>query len=178
MSTSGKSMMVERAIQGIRADLLQAVEQLKAHVAEKGQGLSGSTANKLFAGVDAYVAKLKKVAHAKPLGVKKQFAVAEGLLHSYPARLYAVLRAVHKRGAAMTSMNSMPARRSWASGNPSRRPWAYAGGEGREAGRVSPDRRFRGHEDRPGAHVAGRAVDDGHIVKLIAPGKEAEASRA
>ena len=94
--------MVESAIEGIRADLLQAVERLQANTAENGQGLSEGAANKLLAGVDAYVAKLKKVAQAKPLGMKKQFNAAEGLLHSYNARLCAMLRAAHARGGSVS----------------------------------------------------------------------------
>ena len=102
MSASGNSMMVERAIEGIRADLLQAVEQLEANAAQKGQSLSESAANKLLAGVDAYVAKLKKVVQAKPLGMKKQFDVAEGLLYSYNARFCAMLRAAQAHGGGVS----------------------------------------------------------------------------
>jgi hypothetical protein len=102
VSASGNSMMVERAIDGIHADLLQAVEQVKASMAEKGQSLSESAANKLFAGADAYVAKLKKVAEANPLGMKKQFEVAERLLHSYNARFCAMLRSARAHGGSVS----------------------------------------------------------------------------
>ena len=48
----------------------------------------------MLAGADAYVGKLKKIAQAKPWGMKKQFKIAKDLLlHSYNARFNAVLRA-------------------------------------------------------------------------------------
>jgi cellobiose-specific phosphotransferase system component IIA len=86
VSTAGINT-IERAIEGIRSDLLQAVEQLKANMAEKGQSLGATAMKKLLAGADAYVAKLEKLAQAKPLGMKAQFKLAQGhLLHSYNAR--------------------------------------------------------------------------------------------
>lgn len=99
MSTSGITATSEGAIEGIRSDLLQAVEQLKANMAETGQSLSPTAMKKLLAGADAYIAKLKKIAQAKPLGMKAQFKLAAGhLLHSYNAAICAMLRAAGAEG--------------------------------------------------------------------------------
>ena len=99
MSKSSVSAMSEIAIQGVRTDLLEAVDQLKANTAENGQSLSETATNKLLAGVDAYFARLKKIAQAKPLGAKKQFNIGKDLLlHSYNARFHAVLRAAGAEG--------------------------------------------------------------------------------
>jgi reverse transcriptase-like protein len=96
VSTAGINT-IDRAIEGIRSDLLQAVEQLKANMAEKGQSLGATAMKKLLAGADAYVAKLEKLAQAKPLGMKAQFKLAQGhLLHSYNARFCAMLRVADK----------------------------------------------------------------------------------
>ena len=162
MSASGISVMVESAIEGIRADLLQAVEQLQANTAEKGQSLSESAAKKLLAGVDAYVAKLKKVAQAKPMGMKKQFNAAEGLLHSYNARLCAMLRAAHARGGSVSIDELHAFTHKLSVWEPQNEAVVVHWASKAPKPGYPPDRRFRPHAHRPGAHAAGRAVDDGH----------------
>jgi hypothetical protein len=95
--------MVIGAIETIRCDLLCAVERLANVMVEKGGGLSKTTSDKLLAGVDDYVTKLKKVALAKPMGMKTQFKIAKDLvLFSYNARFYAALRAALRRGRGVT----------------------------------------------------------------------------
>jgi hypothetical protein len=102
-STSGTSAMVEAAIENIRFDIVAAIEWLERNAAEKGTPLSKNDLAKLYAGRAAYLDDLRQVVSAAGQGMKRQFHVAKNLLlHSYPARLYAVLRALQNRGATVT----------------------------------------------------------------------------
>lgn len=95
--------MVEAAIENTRFDIVAAIDWLEGNAAEKDTPLNKTDLPKLYAGQAAYLDKLKKVALANGHGMKKQFEVATDLLlHSYGARLYAVLRARHKREATIT----------------------------------------------------------------------------
>jgi hypothetical protein len=94
---------VDRTLSAISFDIAGAVSGLEKNAIENGGPVSKTDLAKLDAGHTAYLADLKKVASANGEGLEKQFEAAENLLlHSYRARLYAVLRALHKRGATIT----------------------------------------------------------------------------
>jgi hypothetical protein len=102
MYPSNLSLTARIALEGIRLDLLDAVEALKADSDENGQDLSETEISKLLGGVGTYVGKLTKVAQAQQLGMKDQFKVATALLHSYNARFCAIWRAARARGEAVS----------------------------------------------------------------------------
>ena len=94
---------IETALSAISVDIGSAVEWLRKDAAEKSNPLSKTALAKLVTGRATYLANLKKVALANAQGLKKQFEVAKHLLFYSPqARLYAVLRALHKRGKMVT----------------------------------------------------------------------------
>jgi hypothetical protein len=85
---------VARCIDDIRDDALSAVHAVEAEAVDKAA---------LIARINAYTAKLKLLAEALPAGRKKQNTLANKLvLHSFEARVCAVLRAMLGSGEGLT----------------------------------------------------------------------------
>ena len=99
MSTSAISAMSERAIEGIRSELLQAVEQLKANMAENGQSLSETATKKLLGGCGRLCRQAGEARSGEAVGHEGAVQIGRrAVLHSYNARSCAVLRAAGAEG--------------------------------------------------------------------------------